>query len=319
MKRILIIIPYFGTFPNYFQLFLNSCKTNETIDWLIVTDNTENYQYPQNVKVVRMEFSDLQKGIRRLFDFEVAIDKPYKLCDLRPAYGYIFSEYITGYDYWGHGDCDLIYGDLRKFLTSEVLSYDKVFDLGHLSLYRNLKEMNEMFMKPLDGVEYYKKVFSSPLPFNFDERFLDRKNINQIIRNEGYSIFDKTLCADIGRLNRFNLIVDGKSEPVDKTSLFVWNNGKLVRFQKKNAEVMSREYLYIHMQKRKMKVELKDEVNATVYKIIPNVFEDLEVSVDEINADTYSGIRKYHVNFHYIKLRLKNLKTKIKVRLGGIR
>lgn len=185
MKSIIIIIPYFGRLPNYFQLFLNSCKTNETVDWLIVTDNTENYLYPHNVNVIHMTFSELQDRVQNLFDFDVSLDKPYKLCDLKPAYGYIFSEYITGYDYWGHGDCDLIYGDLRKFLTDAVLSYDKVFDLGHLSLYRNCKEINEMFMKPLDGIEYYKEVFSSPLSFNFDERFLDRKNINQIFRGGG--------------------------------------------------------------------------------------------------------------------------------------
>lgn len=38
MKSIIIIVPYFGEFPNYFQLFLNSCKYNESINWVIITD-----------------------------------------------------------------------------------------------------------------------------------------------------------------------------------------------------------------------------------------------------------------------------------------
>lgn len=310
MKSVLIIIPYFGRLPNYFQLFLNSCRTNETINWLFVTDNTEDYIYPQNVKVVHMEFSDLQKRVRSLFDFHVSIEKPYKLCDMKPAYGYIFSDYIAEYDYWGHGDCDLIYGDLRRFLTDAVLSYDKVFDLGHFSLFRNTNEINELFMKPLDGVEYYKIVFSSPLSFNFDERFLDRKNINQIFRCEGYSVFDKTFCADIGRSNRFDLIVGDSREPVDKTSLFVWNDGKLVRFQKNGNEVVSKEYLYIHLQKRKMKVNLTDEKHSTIFKIIPNSFDDLEIPIDRIKVE-YNLVRKYHFNMNYFKVRYTNLKKKL--------
>ena len=54
MKKCCFIIPYFGNFPNYFQQFLNSCKTNQDYDWLIITDNVENYNYPKNVKKIKM-------------------------------------------------------------------------------------------------------------------------------------------------------------------------------------------------------------------------------------------------------------------------
>ena len=49
-KKICFIIPYFGNFKNYFQLFLNSCRLNSDINWLIITDNKDEYDYPKNVK-----------------------------------------------------------------------------------------------------------------------------------------------------------------------------------------------------------------------------------------------------------------------------
>ena len=57
-------------------------------------------------------------------------------------------------------------------------------------------------------------------------------------------------------------------------NFFLWDRGKLKRYSIKNQELHIEEYLYIHMQSRQMKIHLK---NTDVYKIIPNVFEDLEV------------------------------------------
>ena len=44
---------------------------------------------------------------------QVTLDRPYKLCDFKPAYGFIFGEYLKEYDYWGHCDIDIVWGDLR--------------------------------------------------------------------------------------------------------------------------------------------------------------------------------------------------------------
>ncbi|WP_333562533.1 DUF6625 family protein, partial [Lactobacillus amylovorus] len=45
MKKGAFIIPYFGHFNNYFQLFLNSCKYNSNYDWIIFTDDRTKYDY----------------------------------------------------------------------------------------------------------------------------------------------------------------------------------------------------------------------------------------------------------------------------------
>lgn len=41
MSKCTFIIPYYGNFPNYFQLFLNSCKYNSDFEWLILPTITK--------------------------------------------------------------------------------------------------------------------------------------------------------------------------------------------------------------------------------------------------------------------------------------
>lgn len=39
----------------------------------------------------------------------------------------MFQEYIKDYDFWGHCDADLIFGDIRKFVTDDILNkYDRL-------------------------------------------------------------------------------------------------------------------------------------------------------------------------------------------------
>lgn len=114
MKKICYIVPYFGRLPQNFELWLNSCKTNPTIDWLIYTDDKTSYEYPNNVKVTYCTFDEIKRKIQSNFDFEINISRPWKLCDFRPAYGEIFSEDIQEYEFWGHCDLDVLWGEYKK-------------------------------------------------------------------------------------------------------------------------------------------------------------------------------------------------------------
>ena len=58
-NRCCFIICYFGDFPNYFPLFLKSCEYNREFEWLIITDNKAEYDYPINVRKVNMSFSNV--------------------------------------------------------------------------------------------------------------------------------------------------------------------------------------------------------------------------------------------------------------------
>ena len=60
-KKICLIILYFGKLPNYFDLWLNSCKYNSSIDFLIFTDDRTEYDYPKNVRVIYTSFEKIKE------------------------------------------------------------------------------------------------------------------------------------------------------------------------------------------------------------------------------------------------------------------
>lgn len=88
-NKIVLILPYFGKLPNTFDFFLQSCKNNPNIDWLIFSDC--NIKEFDNIKVVHISWQKFKVFVQSKFDFSIALPSPYKLCDFRPAYGYIFK------------------------------------------------------------------------------------------------------------------------------------------------------------------------------------------------------------------------------------
>ena len=69
--------------------------------------------------------------------------------------------------------------------------------------------------------------------------------------------------------------------------------------------------MYIHLQKRKMTVDVNLNLDIP-FKIIPNRFEQLEVDLDNIQ-NKFSAVRKKYFNLQYFRIRLSNLKTKLTV------
>lgn len=166
--KIALVLPYFGRFNNYFQLFLNSCKCNPEIDFLIYTDDETSYDYPKNVILRRMFFEDFKKIIQNNFDFPISLTTPYKLCDFKPTYGEVLKHELAGYDFWGHCDCDLIWGKITDFISDTLLeSYDKLFSRGHLTIYRNSPEVNSLYRQ--QTIFDYKAILSSTKSYAFDE------------------------------------------------------------------------------------------------------------------------------------------------------
>lgn len=64
MYKIAIIIPYFGKFPEWIDLFLYSCSLNKkitdniTIDWLIFTDCELPRKIYDNTIFIQMSFKE---------------------------------------------------------------------------------------------------------------------------------------------------------------------------------------------------------------------------------------------------------------------
>lgn len=317
MNRIIFIVPFFGKMKNYFQLWLNSCAYNTDVDWLIFTDDATPYRYPQNVRVIYKSFSWIQQRIKSKFDFDVSIERPYKLCDYRPAYGYIFGDFIEGYSMWGYCDTDLIWGRIRKFVTDEMIDhYDKIGIFGHCTLCKNSEEINTLFMKNLDGVKRYQTVFAEGQGHSFDEEY--EQSINNIFENYGYKVFDRLKIANIyTKSSHFKLTAmkDRSGYQVErrKKAFFLWDRGRLLRYIHEEGELVCEEFLYIHMQSRCMKDRTMC-VEPERFKIIPNAFENLEV--DQVTEENFHAICLEHPNLHYFRLRSKNLYLKIRKKIG---
>lgn len=312
MNKIAFIIPYFGKFNNYFQLFLNSCERNENVTWIIFTDDQTEYKWPNNVKRYLTTFKEIKHRFKSKFDFEISLERPYKLCDFRPTYGYVFEEYLSEYDFWGYCDTDLIWGRIENFISDEMLNdYDKVGIYGHCTLIRNSKECNRLFMKPIGTKVIYKDVLSCDKNCSFDEEF--DNSINNIFEEYNKRIFGNLRIANIYMKSSDFCLVNMNSnkeyiKEKKSRNFFLWDNGRILRYVIKNNSYNIDEYMYIHMQSRPMKVSIS--LNNIYFKIIPNSFDDMEKY--PVNKENVYEIKFKHFNLHYFKLRYKNMKIKIR-------
>lgn len=309
---ICIITTYFDKFPNYFQFFLNSCKFNESIEWIIFTDikDLDGLELPPNVRFINVSWNDYIKLLKKKFSFEINISSPIKACDFRPAYGYIFSDYIEKFDFWGYCDVDLIFGDIRKFLTDEVLDkHDKVLELGHISLFRNTENINKMFMREYKGEILYKNVFQNKIHLVFEENYHNNGGgINGIFQQYKIPIYkNDKIIADVNfRYNNFVINSDFKNRR--KKCVFLYDSGRLLRFTNHKEKIETSEYLYVHFQKRRMQVISEDTDRFIISPRGFIEFPKVGITKDFIN-DNNGLITRYY--YPYIKIKINRLKLKV--------
>jgi len=281
--RTCLILSYFGLLPNYFQVFLNSCSRNESFNWLIITDDNRDFFFPKNVTRIIMTFQCLKKLIDEKFGFETALNRPYKLCDFKPAYGFIFEDYLLDYDYWGHCDPDMIFGDMKKML-SPILGkgYDKIFCMGHLSLFHNDKENNSVFMSIYKDKELYKEVYTNPDNMIFDEYFQGNINVNDLYFHCGRNVFVQDLSLNFVpyelKFQRVSLACDNEmhfSYSVESklSQRCVYDGKAVLSYVREGLHVKKEEYLYVHLQGRKMNLPWFGKSRNML--IVPNRFISL--------------------------------------------
>lgn len=232
-KSIAILTCWYGLYPWYFPYFVHSCRYNPTVDFIIITDNDESiHNKPENIILIHRSLDDLKINFEKKIGFSVSIDFPYKLCDFKPAYGYLFPEVLKNYDFWGIGDVDVVYGDIRAFMTDLLLNeYDVIssrhdYITGSFCLFRNNEYINSLFMKSKD----YKKVFTSSDNFCFDECNYQFKELA-----EGQSILEldnhiESMILVVKREEKENklkaffdfIVIEGFPGRI------MWSNGKII-------------------------------------------------------------------------------------------
>ena len=315
MKKCCFVLLYFGKMPVYFPLFLKSCEKNPRFDWIIFTDDKTDYDYPANVRCIYRTFGEIKQVFQNNFDFMISLSQPYKLCDYRPSFGLVFRDYLSGYRYWGYCDNDLIFGDLEHFLPDEFMErYDKLFCLGHITIFRNTQDNNKLFMKEINGRSLYKTVFTAQDNLIFDESWNNRNNIHDIFVLSGKTVYENDLSVNLKILSRKFIKITFRPEQRvfeedDRESLYIWDNGKILRFFMQDGILHREEYLYIHLQERKMKLR-GNVIDQQQYKIVPNSFLPLETH--KIDQASFPLIKKRAFNMHLLQYHMKWKLRKIK-------
>lgn len=296
--KVCIVICYFGKFLDTIDTFWHSCKNNPEFDWLVVTDcDTDNL--PENVRVLKMTLKDVKELAENKIGMELRLESPYKLCDYKVAYGLIFEDYLKDFDFWGYSDTDVVYGDLKKFITDDVLeNYDKIYPLGHLSLMRNNDECKKLFMKDVSGTRSYLDVYSSDESCFFDEDM----GINEKAKALGFRIYSRFDFADIDGAYTSFRNVDKKSlkftlprfEFTDvlrknyTEQIFYYNNGKLFQRHTEGEKSVDEEISYIHYRR---KLVSKFDSNKQIFLITQDGIESCDFEPDYEIIKKYSSTR----------------------------
>lgn len=264
---IAICIPYFGKFPDWFYVWLKSAAYNRSIDFLIFSDDLsiENacLKHP-NIHFTMFSLEKINQLIKSKIHPKACLKKPYKLCDFKPTYGKLFEDYLKQYDFWGYCDIDLIFGDIRSFVTDDILeNYDHIMFLGHFSINRNCERMNNLFK-----IKMKNKDVSYPFPFfkNTYVTVFDESQFNHICayRNikqyNNYDWYCDVNPDEFGFLNKRN-------RSVKDYFAVRWTNGRLFAYifnEKKYVE-----QLYVHFQKRNIVFD-ENIISANDFCIFPN-------------------------------------------------
>lgn len=178
MSHIYLFVPYFGKFPNYFQLYLDSLRANtDCLTVFIITDIDVDadtgkdsckgpYIFPPNAIRIPMTLQIIRERMRtflqeeydHLVSAESLLLQPYKLVDIKIIYPILFDDIIQEYnisenDFVGWGDIDLIYGKLSNFIDFNENYYLIGGRNGHFTAIRNIHSFKQVFKRIPDYVE----------------------------------------------------------------------------------------------------------------------------------------------------------------------
>ena len=282
MKTYAALCCYFGPLPCWFQLWLTSCKYNPAIDFFFITDSDlASYSIPDNVIVINYSFTEVKSLISSKrsplcsdIDYFSVINRPYKLCDFRPSYGFVFKDIFDGYTYWGWFDIDTIWGDIISFIPSGT-KWLKIFPCGHLSFVLNVEPYDRAFemINEKDSHISWKEAFSTTEAVFFDEH----NGMHPLFKRPEF--FDQYYRkADFDNIRPPQWTNSRSFQSIDFPEknhflCFQYNQGHMYRNYLSGLKVKKEEVSYIHFSKRKVTVNCSDPL-ADRFVFYPNQFRD---------------------------------------------
>jgi len=236
MQKVAIVIPYFGSWPEWFDIFLETCKYNGTIKWIFFTDCKTPKKTPKNVQFESLSLEEFNCLASKKTGLKTKIKRAYKVCDFRPVYAEIFEQYLTEFEFWGWGDIDVIYGDLdhifrpKNLEKYDIISARRRRTAGVLTVLRNTRKMNKIYRKSPD----HEKILEDEIGYAFDEKgvFKDRRvvSMTEIIKGHAKSMEINYLFWDYAKTDK----------KMNKEDLkMYWRDGKI--YNSKNGKEV---YLY---------------------------------------------------------------------------
>ena len=305
MKRIRFIVPYFGKLPDYFQVWLDSCKYNPTIDWLVFTDDHNAFVYPENVRVHYCSFDEIRTLVQKNYDFKINLKTAYKLCDYKVAYGEIFSDYLKEYDFWGFCDIDLIWGNIRNFYTEEILDqYVKIGCQGHATIFKNTAEVNAAYRTQVEGNKSYREIYTQEAIGCTDVGYITR-----VFQTLNLPAYTETIYAGLQKYDpAFYLQAEPKELGyLNRRQVFLWENGVLTRYYLDGEQMRTREYLYIHFFSRPMKNKISEMDRILIY---PDCYVNFHNEITRSVVERYGKKSKVAYYFRVFKQNKNRLSLK---------
>ena len=252
MTSIGILIIWFGKLPGWFPLWLLSASGNPTVDFHVLTDQSIP-EHPSNVFVHSSTLSEESNRFSSFFSRKIDIRHPYKFCDFKPMLGAVYEDILSPYDFWGESDIDLMYGDIRQFVTEEVLSrYQRVYEFGDFSLYRNSEQINSLFLKR-GSIYSLDEVLDPDVHVAFDEYY----GITRICHENGIECYSG-VEDKAGILPLWKSTIRLCSTRNYEKQLVYWHQGRVFQAYADDLGALNRrEYLLCHWQKK------RPELNVT--------------------------------------------------------
>jgi hypothetical protein len=228
------------------EFFLAGCARNSDIEWLFFTDCGAPENTPSNVSFIEISYRDYCSLVSERLQISFYPASPYKLCDIKPALGYIHEEHLGGYDFWAFGDIDVVYGNLRSYFTSDRLAKKDLFATharrvsGHLCIMRNTKVMREAFKKiPRWQQRYSDQTHHALDEGAFSRLFVRHKNWPEPLRHCAARFNKWARCSEFIESNStFSILPDGRRTVPERWFL---RDGRLT-----NSALGEQELPYLH-------------------------------------------------------------------------